>query len=66
MTKWRRPPVPVSGILPRSVRPLALPKKTELTLTNVARASIEELRLDYEDFLRQRSLPLWKREAPCR
>ena len=31
-------------------------KKTELKLTNVARASLEELRLDYEDFLRQRGL----------
>lgn len=37
-------------------------KKTELKLTNVARASLEELRLDYEDFLRQRALPLWNRE----
>jgi hypothetical protein len=27
-------------------------KKTVLKLTNVARASLEELRLDYEDFLR--------------
>lgn len=36
-------------------------KKTELKLTNVARASLEELRLDYEDFLRQRSLLLWDR-----
>ena len=34
-------------------------KKTELKLTNVARASLEELRLDFEDFLRQRCLPLW-------
>lgn len=34
-------------------------KKMELKLTNVARASLEELRLDYEDFLRHRSLPLW-------
>lgn len=33
-------------------------KKMELKLTNVARASLEELRLDYEDFLRQRGLPL--------
>ncbi len=36
-------------------------KKTELKLTNVARvarASLEELRLDYEDFLRQRGLPI--------
>jgi len=36
-------------------------KKSELKLTNVARASLEELRLDYEDFLRQRGLPRWER-----
>jgi four helix bundle suffix protein len=36
-------------------------KKTELKLTNVARASLEELRLDYEDFLRQRGLAIWDR-----
>lgn len=41
-------------------------KKTELKLTNVARASLEELRLDYEDFLRQRGLALWPREDPRR
>ncbi len=34
-------------------------KKTELKLTNVARASLEELKLDYEDFLRQRGLCQW-------
>src|SRR5512143_1073056 len=34
-------------------------KKTELKLTGVARSSLEELRLDYEDFLRQRGLMLW-------
>jgi four helix bundle suffix protein len=37
-------------------------KKTEIKLTNMARASLEELRLDYEDFLRQRNLPLWNGE----
>lgn len=41
-------------------------KKMELKLTNVARASLEELRLDYEDFLRQRRLPLWPRDDPRR
>jgi four helix bundle protein len=41
-------------------------KKTELKLTNVARASLEELKLDYEDFLRQRSLSLWERQDPRR
>src|SRR5881397_3427178 len=40
-------------------------KKTELKLTNVARASLEELRLDYEDFLRQRGLPLFPPEQPA-
>ncbi|MDB6131842.1 MAG: four helix bundle protein [Verrucomicrobiales bacterium] len=37
----------------------ATSKKTELKLTNVAHASLEELRLDYEDFLRHRNLRLW-------
>ncbi len=41
-------------------------RKMEIKLTNVARASLEELRLDYEDFLRQRGLPLWTREDPRR
>lgn len=41
-------------------------KKMELKLTNVARASLEELRLDYEDFLRQRGLPHWPRTDPRR
>lgn len=40
-------------------------KKTELKLTNVARASLEELRLDYEDFLRQRDLPQWPPDHPA-
>ena len=39
-------------------------KRTELKLTNVARARLEELRLDYEDFLRQRNFPLWGPEHP--
>ena len=37
-------------------------RKFELKLTNVARASLEELRLDYEDFLRQRGLPEWEQQ----
>lgn len=36
-------------------------KKFELKLTSVARTSLEELRLDYEDFLRQRGLVEWPR-----
>jgi four helix bundle suffix protein len=42
----------------------ATSKKTELKLTNVARASLEELLLDYEDFLRQRGLRIWDKNSP--
>jgi four helix bundle suffix protein len=42
----------------------ATSKKTELKLTGVARASLEELLLDYEDFLRQRGLHLWAKDSP--
>ena len=41
-------------------------KKIELKLTSIARASLEELRLDYEDFLRHRRLPLWEHNDPRR
>ena len=36
-------------------------KKFELKLLGVARASLEELLLDYEDFLRHRGLVLWSK-----
>ncbi|QQR79473.1 MAG: four helix bundle protein [Deltaproteobacteria bacterium] len=36
-------------------------KKTELKLIGVARASLEELLLDYQDFLRQHKLELWEK-----
>ncbi len=41
----------------------ATSKKTELKLTGVARASLEELLLDYQDFLRQRGLLLWDKNS---
>lgn len=37
----------------------ATSKKVEMNLTNVARASLTELKKDYASFLRQRKLPLW-------
>jgi len=37
-------------------------KKIELKLIGVARASLEELLLDYQDFLRQNNLPLWSKD----
>jgi four helix bundle suffix protein len=39
-------------------------KKFELKLIGVARASLEELLVDYQDYLRQRGLPLWGKEHP--
>ena len=39
-------------------------KEMEIKLTNVARASLEELLADYQDFLRNRELPLWGRDDP--
>jgi len=41
-------------------------KKFELKLTSVARASLEELKLDYEDFLRQKRLSVWEKDEPLR
>ena len=42
----------------------ATSKETEVKLTNVARASLGELLLDYEDFLRQRGLRQWAMDSP--
>ena len=38
-------------------------KETEIKLTNVARASLEELLVDYRDFLRVRDFPLWEKDS---
>mgnify|MGYP006304570453 FL=1 len=38
--------------------------ETEIKLTNVARASLEELLADYRDFLRVRGLEEWPRDHP--
>ena len=45
-------------------RASATSSQTELRLVNVARASLDELLLDYEDFLRQRGLTMWDKEGP--
>ncbi len=37
-------------------------KKTELKLIGVARASLEELLLDFQDYLRQKGLVLWGKD----
>lgn len=38
--------------------------ETEIKLTNVAKASLEELKLDYKDYLRQHSLEQWSKTHP--
>ena len=45
-------------------RASATSSQTELRLVNVARASLDELLLDYEDFLRQRGLRQWAKDDP--
>lgn len=43
----------------------ATSKKSEMLLTNVARASLsDELLKDYRSFLIQRGLPLWEKDSP--
>jgi len=39
-------------------------KKFELKLVGVARASLEELLLDFQDYLRQKGLALWEKDHP--
>jgi four helix bundle suffix protein len=41
----------------------ATSKETELKLTNVARASLEELLIDYQDFLRTHKLKQWEKDS---
>ena len=41
----------------------ATSKETEIKLTNVARASLEELLADYHDFLRVRGARLWEKDS---
>ena len=42
----------------------ATSKETEIKLTNVARASLEELKIDFEDFLRINKMQIWPKEHP--
>ncbi|MDZ4343580.1 MAG: four helix bundle suffix domain-containing protein, partial [Candidatus Binatia bacterium] len=45
-------------------RAAATSSQTELRLVNVARASLDELLLDFEDFLRQRGKRQWNKDDP--
>jgi four helix bundle suffix protein len=39
-------------------------KETEIKLTGVARSSLEELLIDFQDYLRVRDLELWDKSSP--
>jgi four helix bundle suffix protein len=45
-------------------RASATSSQTELRLVNVARSSLDEVLLDYEDYLRHRHLPQWMPDSP--
>jgi hypothetical protein len=45
-------------------RAAATSSQTELRLLNVARSSLEELLLDFEDYLRHRHLSQWSPDSP--
>ncbi len=42
----------------------ATSRETEIKLTNVARASLEELLIDYQDYLRTNKMELWTKDHP--
>ena len=66
MIRWCRPQRSGVQNIAEGSQASGTSKKMELKLTNVARASLEELRRDYEDFLRQRNLHVWDRADPRR
>ena len=64
MTRWCRRLAAASKILPKAAWPPAPPKKTELKLIGVAQARLEELLLDFQDYLCQQGFSLWGKEHP--
>ena len=60
--RWFKPRAAAGRILPRGAGPRRPLRQTELRLVNVARASLDELLLDYEDFLRQRGKRQWRKD----
>ena len=65
MTRWCRRPAPAwRTTSSRGLEAAATSQKTELKLTNVAKASQEELLFDYQTFLRQHNLPEWLADSP--
>ncbi len=63
-TRWCKRLEAVCRTSPKAAWRSATSKKTELKLTGVARASLEELLLDYQAFLRRKGLRLWAKDSP--
>jgi four helix bundle suffix protein len=64
MTRWCRQREVVSKTSPKAAWLPAHPRRLSRSWWGVARASLEELLLDYQDFLRQRGFALWGKDHP--
>jgi len=62
-TRWSRPARSGKQNILEGSQASGTSKESELKLTNVARASLEELLEDYRDFLRTRGHPLWDKNS---
>jgi four helix bundle suffix protein len=63
LTRWYRRHAQASRTLLKAAKASVTSKETEIKLTNVARASLEELLEDYRDFLRVRDCKIWQKES---
>lgn len=63
LIRWFRQRAPANRILLRLSLASGTSKEAEIKLTNVARASLEELLIDYRDFLRTQGLEEWSKEG---
>jgi four helix bundle suffix protein len=61
--KWFRLPVRENRTIVEGSKASGTSKEAEIELTNVARTSLEELLIDYRDFLRVRDLRLWEKDS---
>jgi len=59
-----QPPVPENKTLPEGSKASITSTEMELKLTNVARAILEELLIDYQDYLRVRDHKFWDKDSP--
>jgi len=63
LTRWCRPHARGKQNIVEGSKASGTSKEMEIKLVNVARASLEELLVDYQDFLRVRDLPIWEKTS---